>query len=179
MPALPKGSPGHGAISGRDRGCSPVVRMTPSALSDECSVLSGTACFAMDSSVIDRYIRAEIERNDIPGASVAISRNGEIIYAAGFGVRSVVTGDPMTADTPGRSGIGKQTLDGLCSEATQPATQRRSRCAGHQVSAGTWSNRPMIEFRNKSMPRPCAEGSSSGKETQQRVIGVNSSSLSC
>jgi CubicO group peptidase (beta-lactamase class C family) len=63
-------------------------------------VLSGTVCFAVDSSVIDRYIRAEIERNDIPGASVAISRNGEIIYAAGFGVRSVVTGDLMTADTP-------------------------------------------------------------------------------
>jgi CubicO group peptidase (beta-lactamase class C family) len=62
-------------------------------------LLAATTSFALDFAAIDRYVRAEIQLNDIPGASVAISRNGEIIYAAAFGVRSVVTGDPMTTET--------------------------------------------------------------------------------
>ncbi len=50
-------------------------------------------------SGIDRYVRAEMERNQIPGVSLAIVRAGEIAHAAAYGVRSLATGQPMTLET--------------------------------------------------------------------------------
>jgi CubicO group peptidase (beta-lactamase class C family) len=55
---------------------------------------------AADLSGIDDYVRAEMALNGIPGASVAVVRKGEIVYAKGLGVRSTATGEPMAADTP-------------------------------------------------------------------------------
>ena len=36
---------------------------------------------------------------DIPGASVALVQQGEVLYVQGYGVRSTATGDPVTPDT--------------------------------------------------------------------------------
>jgi CubicO group peptidase (beta-lactamase class C family) len=53
-----------------------------------------------DLSRIDRYVRAEMSLNEIPGASVAVVRGNEVVYLQAFGVRSIATGEPMTVDTP-------------------------------------------------------------------------------
>ena len=59
-----------------------------------------SAAHGADLSVIDRYIRMEMELNGVPGAAIAVFLKGEVKYAKGFGVRSTVTNEPMTADTP-------------------------------------------------------------------------------
>jgi CubicO group peptidase (beta-lactamase class C family) len=63
-------------------------------------LLVGVACSAADLSAVDRYVRTEFERVDVPGAAVAVWQDDGIAYAKGFGVRSAATGEPMTADTP-------------------------------------------------------------------------------
>ncbi len=49
---------------------------------------------------IDRYIRAEMEANRIPGLSLAVVRDGAVWYTQAYGVRNVDTGEPMTTETP-------------------------------------------------------------------------------
>lgn len=48
---------------------------------------------------LDRYVRAEMALSRAPGLAVAIVENGRVLLRA-WGVRSLVTRDPMTADTP-------------------------------------------------------------------------------
>lgn len=48
---------------------------------------------------LDRYIRAEMALNQIPGLSLAIVEDGRRLLRA-WGVRSLVTSEPMTVDTP-------------------------------------------------------------------------------
>ena len=45
------------------------------------------------------YIRNEIVTGKIPGAIILIQQHGQPVYSGNFGVRDVVTGQPMTADT--------------------------------------------------------------------------------
>jgi CubicO group peptidase (beta-lactamase class C family) len=49
---------------------------------------------------VNRYIEAEMKLNHIPGAAVAIWRRGDVIYAKGFGVRSIASQERMTPHTP-------------------------------------------------------------------------------
>lgn len=46
----------------------------------------------------EAYIESALETYDTPGASVAIVRDGEVIYANGFGIRNP-QGDPVTPET--------------------------------------------------------------------------------
>lgn len=48
---------------------------------------------------LDRYVRAEMALNHMPGVAVAIVEGGRALLRA-WGVRSLVTGEPMTVDTP-------------------------------------------------------------------------------
>ena len=48
---------------------------------------------------LDRYINASMKDWKVPGASVAIVRDGAVVYMRGFGVRDVRTKQPVTADT--------------------------------------------------------------------------------
>ncbi|MEA3337203.1 MAG: alpha/beta fold hydrolase [Chloroflexota bacterium] len=64
--------------------------------------LSEVELHALDDSLIETLetdIERYMERLDTPGAAVAIVENGEVIYANGFGVRDMVTEEPMTAAT--------------------------------------------------------------------------------
>ncbi len=47
---------------------------------------------------LEAYIQAAMESYQTPGAAVAIVRDGEIVYASGFGVRNP-QGDPVTPET--------------------------------------------------------------------------------
>jgi len=48
---------------------------------------------------LETYIRKTMRYLDVPGASVAIVMNGEIIYAEGFGVRDLETQQPVNSQT--------------------------------------------------------------------------------
>ena len=39
-------------------------------------------------SEVDRYIESELKKARIPGLSIAIVRNGQILLTTGYGVRS-------------------------------------------------------------------------------------------
>jgi CubicO group peptidase (beta-lactamase class C family) len=47
---------------------------------------------------IDSFFAAEIERKRVPGAVVAIARNGKLVYFKAFGVSDPVKGTPMATD---------------------------------------------------------------------------------
>jgi CubicO group peptidase (beta-lactamase class C family) len=48
---------------------------------------------------LEAYIFEKMEDLEVPGAAVAIVRDGEVVYARGFGVRDLDTRDPVTPET--------------------------------------------------------------------------------
>jgi D-alanyl-D-alanine carboxypeptidase len=64
---------------------------------------------AVFTSQIDDYVRAEMEKQHIPGVAVAIVENGTLTYAKGYGVASLELPVAVTPETVFQSGsIGKQ-----------------------------------------------------------------------
>lgn len=64
--------------------------------------LSGVEPAALSEELIaelEAYTEEQMEELDTPGAAVAIVRDGEVVYANGFGVRDRETGEPVTAET--------------------------------------------------------------------------------
>ncbi|HON86778.1 MAG TPA: serine hydrolase domain-containing protein, partial [Bacillota bacterium] len=47
----------------------------------------------------EEYTRALMEETHIPGAAVAVSHEGEPIYAKGFGISDLATKKPVDPDT--------------------------------------------------------------------------------
>jgi len=63
---------------------------------------SATVCFgqkAPDWSALEQYVNSSMKEWKVPGASVAIVKDGSVVYMKGFGVRDVSTNQPVTADT--------------------------------------------------------------------------------
>ena len=57
---------------------------------------------------VDEYIRVEMKQQKIPGVSLAVIRNGEIIYAKGYGLANVEHQVPVKPGTVFQSGsVGK------------------------------------------------------------------------
>lgn len=48
---------------------------------------------------LDEIVNDAMKKSGIPGAAVAVVHGGKVIYAKGFGVRDVETGDKIDADT--------------------------------------------------------------------------------
>jgi CubicO group peptidase (beta-lactamase class C family) len=72
-----------------------------------CSI----TCFAQDgvATKVDDYIRAEMQTQQIPGLSLAVIRNGEIVIARGYGMANVEHQVPVKPETIFQSGsMGKQ-----------------------------------------------------------------------
>ncbi len=59
-------------------------------------VLSSSPCRA---DQIDDFVRAELKRQGIPGAAIAVVRDGKITKAKGYGVADLDHNVPVTADT--------------------------------------------------------------------------------
>src|SRR4051812_14992043 len=58
---------------------------------------------------VDAFVRAEMEREKVPGVAVAIVNHGEVILAKGYGLSNVELRVPVTAETMFQSGsVGKQ-----------------------------------------------------------------------
>lgn len=59
-------------------------------------------------SAIDRYVNAEITRQQLPGLALGIFRNGQAVLAKGYGLANVELNVPMSADSVLQSGsVGK------------------------------------------------------------------------
>ncbi|HEY8410117.1 MAG TPA: serine hydrolase domain-containing protein [Pyrinomonadaceae bacterium] len=68
-------------------------------------------CFAQDgvATRVDDYIRAEMRAQQIPGVSLAVIRNGEIVLAKGYGLANLEHQVPVKPETIFQSGsMGKQ-----------------------------------------------------------------------
>ncbi len=51
-----------------------------------------------DFTGLEALVQSELKRINVPGCSVAIVANGEIVFAKGFGVANADTGQPVAAD---------------------------------------------------------------------------------
>jgi len=77
-----------------------------------CMVLAATfavmpalaASDNMDFSALDKTIREELKITNTPGCAVAIVSGNDIVYAKGFGVADIETGQPVAPDTLFRVG---------------------------------------------------------------------------
>jgi CubicO group peptidase (beta-lactamase class C family) len=52
----------------------------------------------------EQEFQTQMQTYNVPGSAVAIVQNGEIVYAKGFGVRNLETGEPVTTSTVFRVG---------------------------------------------------------------------------
>lgn len=66
---------------------SPVV-MTPSAAETQ-----------KDIAIVDALLTVFLDKYDIPGASLAISKDGKLVYRKGYGLADKVTKAPVTVDS--------------------------------------------------------------------------------
>src|ERR1700754_3994242 len=74
-------------------------------------LLLSVTCFAQDgiSTKIDDYIRTEMQTQQIPGVSLAVIKNGEIVLARGYGLANVEHQVAVKPETIFQSGsVGKQ-----------------------------------------------------------------------
>ena len=70
-----------------------------------------TSCLAQDAitSRIDQYVSAEMQKQHIPGLSLAVIKDGRIILARGYGFANVELQVPVKPETVFQSGsVGKQ-----------------------------------------------------------------------
>jgi CubicO group peptidase (beta-lactamase class C family) len=70
-------------------------------------VLIGLAFFIASSASADKvddYIKTEMERHKIPGLSLAVVRDGEILQAKGYGLSNVELNVAATPETIYQSG---------------------------------------------------------------------------
>ena len=65
--------------------------------------------FAQNTNQVDSYIHAEMQREQIPGLSLLIARDGKIVRAQGYGLSNVELQVPVKPETVFQSGsVGKQ-----------------------------------------------------------------------
>jgi CubicO group peptidase (beta-lactamase class C family) len=48
---------------------------------------------------LEEFIPTQMDLEEVPGVAIALIRNGEVVWADGFGVANTITGEPVTADT--------------------------------------------------------------------------------
>jgi CubicO group peptidase (beta-lactamase class C family) len=74
----------------------------PTLAQEQTADLSGVAPAALTDEMlaeVDTYVSDAMGRFSIPGATIAIVQNGEIIHLSGFGVRQLGNDSPVTPDT--------------------------------------------------------------------------------
>jgi CubicO group peptidase (beta-lactamase class C family) len=52
----------------------------------------------IDFAELDKVALEELKQRNTPGAAIAAIKNGQVIYAKGYGVASIETGAPVTPD---------------------------------------------------------------------------------
>jgi len=84
----------------------------------KCATAQTALCLALmfipsiasaQSDKVDEFVRTEMQKSKIPGLSIAVVKNGEIVKAKGYGLANVELGVPATPETIYQSGsVGKQ-----------------------------------------------------------------------
>jgi CubicO group peptidase (beta-lactamase class C family) len=98
-----------------------VLACTPTPTPDGSGGSAGAASSSVprperfEVEAIDAYVRAQVEKDEFIGLSLAIVREGEVVLARGYGKRSLATGAPVDADTV--FGIGSVTKQFTCASA--------------------------------------------------------------
>jgi D-alanyl-D-alanine carboxypeptidase len=70
-----------------------------------------TATLAAQADKIDEYVKAEMQRQHIPGTSIAVIKDGKIIKAEGYGLANVELNVPATPETVYKIGsVSKQLI---------------------------------------------------------------------
>jgi N-acyl-D-amino-acid deacylase len=64
-------------------------------------------------AAVDDWARSFMEKNRIPGASLAISHQGKVVYARGFGMADTETGTPVQPDSVFRIGSISKAITGI------------------------------------------------------------------
>ena len=75
------------------------------------AIVAGLASMtaSAQSDKIDDYVKAQLATQKIPGLSLAVVKNGEVVKAQGYGLSNLELKVPATADTIYQSGsVGKQ-----------------------------------------------------------------------
>ena len=74
------------------------------------TLLFAARCFAQDAAAkVDDFIKSEMQKQEIPGVSLAVVKNGQIILAKGYGLANVELEVPVKPETVFQSGsVGKQ-----------------------------------------------------------------------
>ena len=62
-------------------------------------VLTSVSVLDARADPVDDFIRAELKSQNIPGLSLAVVRNGEVVKAVGYGVSNIALRTPATAET--------------------------------------------------------------------------------
>src|ERR1700716_352202 len=68
-------------------------------------------CLAQDAAVtkVDDFIKSEMQKQRIPGVSLAVVKNGQLVLAKGYGYSNVEHQVPVKRETVFQSGsVGKQ-----------------------------------------------------------------------
>lgn len=68
----------------------------------ESDDLTSVEPLAFDASMVDEltsYVETTLDRLEVPGATVAIVQDGQVVYREGFGVKELGGDEPVTADT--------------------------------------------------------------------------------
>ncbi len=84
--------------------CAPSVVATISAVLREVilatSLVGGCVPSLLANTEIDRFVRAELALNSVPGLALAIVDRGEIGLVRAYGIQSVESEQPLTVNTP-------------------------------------------------------------------------------
>src|SRR5215212_8067293 len=72
-----------------------ILLLLPALLLLSCAAIAQPAA---DFSELEKVLLAELKQTNTPGAAVAVISGGRVVFAKGFGVASVETGAPATAD---------------------------------------------------------------------------------
>jgi CubicO group peptidase (beta-lactamase class C family) len=79
------------------------------ALAAFCCILSSAEAQNATANAVADYVRAEMEKQHIPGIALLVARNGNIVRTEGFGLANVELEVPVKPETIFQSGsVGKQ-----------------------------------------------------------------------
>ncbi|MGE0130521.1 MAG: serine hydrolase domain-containing protein [Blastocatellales bacterium] len=120
-----------------------------SGLSSPLSSSASRAQRKVDFADLDKVALEEIRERNTPGAAIAVIKDGQVIYAKGYGVASVETGAPVTPDMLFRLGSttkmmtaaalvtlaaqGKIKLDGPIGHYAKALNSQLAQVTAHQL----------------------------------------------
>jgi CubicO group peptidase (beta-lactamase class C family) len=103
----------------------------------------------IDFTELDKVALEELKQRNTPGAAVAVIKDGQVIYAKGYGVASIETGAPVTPDMLFRLGsttkmltaaalvtlaaAGKLKLDAPIGDSVKGLNSRLAQVTAHQL----------------------------------------------